>query len=448
MPDTRSALRRRPRPARDHCLSPSRAVDAPLGGAKYGRMFPELPALRVDGQLLRALGRVGGSCDASVLAEEADCSVAAWWPVFGQYVAHDITADRSPLTHHDVAEVLRNFRQPRTNLECLYGEGPVAAPYLFSRADPAKLLTGADDLPRNAEGVALVGDPRQDVHVLISQMHLAMIRAHNRLVDRLRTDGVAEAELYDAARRALLWHYQWVILNDFLPTLIGGERAAKIERSARLPDQPSIPLEFADAAYRYGHSQMRQTYQLQKDGPGWSLFPDLLGFGPVATDRVVDWRLLAGIADRPPPQCARPIDGRLPAALLRLPMNITGEVDSEDLESLATRDLMRGTATELPSGEAVAARLGVDAVPADRIGLAGQSWSGETPLWFYILREAEVFESGERLGPVGSHIVGTTLITIVDADPEGFRQVDPDWRPSLPSRQPNRFTLADLLLPV
>src|SRR5439155_21341278 len=116
-----------------------------------------------------------------------ESGVAAGSPVFGQFVAHDITADRSPVTHHDDAALVRNARSARLDLESMYGDRPIGNPFLFNRKDPAKMLLGlnaqnlAEDLPRNQEGVALVGDPRQDVHLLISQMHVAMLKAHNPL---------------------------------------------------------------------------------------------------------------------------------------------------------------------------------------------------------------------------------------------------------------------------
>ena len=116
----------------------------------------------------------------------ADAREAAGWPIFGQFIAHDITADRSPVTHHAEPERIRNYRTPRANLESIYAGGPMGSPYLFDRADGAKLLLGdnGSDVPRNSQGVALIGDPRNDVHVFMSQMQLAFIRAHNLLVDR------------------------------------------------------------------------------------------------------------------------------------------------------------------------------------------------------------------------------------------------------------------------
>src|SRR5437899_468752 len=111
---------------RTHCLSPARArrpVDAPLGPAAYGRMFPELPAFEADEAFLLALGAMGGLCDCGDAADTPGSlgADAAGWPLFGQFVAHDITADRSGLQHHVDASRLRNARSPQLNLECLYG---------------------------------------------------------------------------------------------------------------------------------------------------------------------------------------------------------------------------------------------------------------------------------------------------------------------------------------
>jgi hypothetical protein len=445
------------RQVRDHCLTPARTGGAPLERGRYMHLFPELPALAIEPQLLRAIGRAGGLSDATNRGPSEARMIAAGRPVFGQYLAHDLTADRSPLAHHDDAGPLTNARRARLDLEPLYGEGPVGGPYLYSRHDPARLLLGRggsgqeDDLPRNPEGVALAGDPRQDVHVLISQMHVALIRAHNRLVDRLRADGGRDADVFGEARRLLRWHYQYVVLHDYLPETIGQERAARLlERGPQrfCPEGAvAIPLEFADAAYRYGHSQMRDRYQLQPGGPALKLMPDLIGFRPTPPDRVVHWPLLLDVPGQPPAQRARAIDGRLPNSLIHLPRDITGTVDEDDEASLAVRDLLRGTATGLPSGEAVAREVGEAPVAREKIGLAALGWPGETPLWYYVMRESAVREDGERLGPVGSLIVGEVLLGVIDADPSSQRSVDPDWQPSLPGRQPGRFTLTDLLAP-
>jgi hypothetical protein len=445
-------------PVRDHCLAPER-VDAPIYGGRYRLLFDDLPAFRADETALHALGRPGGPCDVGSDYrddERPDAEPAAVWPFFGQFVAHDITADRSPLGHRANRAQVRNFRTPKANLEGVYGAGPVGSPYLYSRSDPAKLLLGggqaACDVPRNDEGVALIGDPRNDVHLFMNQLQVAFIQLHNRLVDRLREDHTDTAAVFEEARRAATWHYQHVLLREFLPGLIGSELTTELlaagPRYFRVDGDPYIPFEFADAAYRYGHSQVRQTYQVNERLGPCPVFPDLIGFAPVTPERAVQWALQIDVPGQPTAQRAKRIDGRLPASLMALPTEISGEVAGSDYASLAVRDLQRGQAVGLASGEAIAAHLGATTLTADQLGLAEFGWLGETPLWLYILKEAEALHGGDRLGAVGGTIVGEVLVGIVDADPESFRAVDPAWTPTLPSHVAGRFGLADILEPV
>jgi hypothetical protein len=427
-------------------------VDAPLAPAHYRSLFADLPPLSVDEHLLHTLGRPGGPCD---LGTEigGDARVAAGWPFFGQFLAHDITADRSPLVHHAVRDDVRNARAPRLNLEGMYGQGPIGSPYLYRKDDPAQLLLSPDgrDVPRNHEGIALIGDPRNDVHLFTSQMLVAFIGLHNRLVRRLRADGVAEDVLFDEARRAATWHYQHVILREFLPGLIGAPLTAELldhgPRFYHPADDPYIPFEFADAAYRYGHAQIRDRYQVNAGFGPCRVFPDLMGFGAVAPRHTVDWTLQVDVPGQPSAQRAKRIDERLPAALIALPTEVSGSAPGSDYASLANRDLQRGQAVGLPSGEAVARRLGVPALGARQVGLSQHGWTGETPLWFYILREAHVLGDGDRLGPVGGRIVGEVIVGLIDRDPESMRSIDPDWTPTLPAHA-GTFGLADVLVAV
>jgi hypothetical protein len=404
--------RTRPHPVRDHCLAPSRSVDAPLAYVgKYGRLFPDLPPLDADDAALLALGDTGGACDGATTT--TDAAAPAGWPLLGQFVAHDITADRSPLATRTDPAAVRNFRTPRANLECLYGAGPVGSPYLFQRDDPAKMLVGlndrgeAADLPRNPEGVALIGDPRNDVHLFVSQLHVALLKVHNGIVDRLREDGVGEDELFDEAARATRWHYQWLLVNEYLPAAAGSDAVDSVladgPRYFRPGDQPFIPFEFADGAFRYGHGQIRESYRINGDSAELSIFPDLVGFRPVPAERVVDWRLLfdspSGAATA---QRARRIDGRLVTALIRLPREIVGDPEVDAYRSLAARDLERGRALGLPSGEAVARAMGEEPLTTAEIGLEGGGWRSETPLWLYFLLEAAARADGDRLGPAAS----------------------------------------------
>jgi len=412
-------------------------------------MFPDLPAATFDDDRLLALGIEGSICDGGACEENSH--VEAGQPFFGQYLAHDLTADRSPLRAHADIDALRNIRSPRANLEALYGGGPVGSPYLYDLADPAKLLLGIDgrDLPRNQQGIALIGDPRNDVHAFMTGLQVAFIHAHNRLVDRLRADGVPELELFEDARRALTWHFQWVILNDFLPSLVGPAMATTVMRNDARFYRPTsvafIPVEFADAAFRYGHSQIKGDYQLRRGGQRFPVFPDLAGFRPLTPERVIDWALLFDVPGHPPAQRAKPIDGQLPISLIRLPESITGTVEVSAYRSLASRDLQRGMGTGLPSGEAVAQAIG--AQPLTRQELALGDWPDETPLWLYILREAAVRGGGDRLDDIGGRIVAEVIVGIIRRDPESYLANDPSWRPTLPSHQPGEFKIRDLLVP-
>jgi hypothetical protein len=432
-----------------NCLSPVRSVDHPTGPARYGRMFPSLDPLSGDPARLLREGSEGGLCDGGLCdggaGDAGDATEAAGWPLFGQIVAHDITADRSPIGIAVDPEALRNARSPKLNLEMLYSDGPIGSAYLFDVDDPAKFLfsAGGHDVPRNQQGVALIGDPRNDVHFFVLSLHVALLHAHNRIVDRLRADGVPEADVFDRARILLTWHYQWVVVHDFLPRLVGTDLVDEVLTKggtwfAPEPMGAFIPLEFADAAYRYGHGQIRPTYRLVEGGPAVPLFPDLVGFGPVPDGRRLDLSQLFDVPGRPPAQRAKRLDGKLPASLIGLPRQVTGAVDTAAYRSLAVRDLLRGDTTGLPSGEEVASFMGVPVLK--------NAWAHGTPLWYYILKEAEEFGDGNRLGPVGGRIVAEVLIGLLRADPASYLSREPAFTPQLPAAGPE-FGLTDLLLP-
>jgi len=242
-----------------------------------------------------------------------------------------------------------------------------------------------------------------------------------------------------------MWHYQWVIVEDFLVELVGRDLVEEVKdpqrRHFRPEGTPIIPFEFADAAFRYGHGQIRHRYRLQEGGGEYAVFPDLVGFHPVAPEHRIDWRLLLG----PEAQPAKRMDGRLAASLIGLPLAITGDVDVEAYHSLAARDLQRGAAIGLPSGEAVARAIGAEPLTRSEAGLEAFGWHAETPLWLYVLREADVRGGGERLGEVGGRLVAEVLVGLLDADPESYRVLAPDWEPTLPAAG-DRFGALDLLV--
>jgi hypothetical protein len=376
-------------------------------------------------------------CDCGDVEDTPDSlsEIAAGWPILGQFVAHDITADRSALQAHVDPQGLRNARTPQLNLECLYGDGPVGHPFLYQREDPAKFLLapGGSDVPRNAEGTALVGDPRNDSHMLMTHMHLAMLKVHNAFVDEARRHGIAKAQVFESASRDVRWHYQWIVVHEFLSSLVGRAMVDEV-LTGGLKWYPKsgeafIPLEFADAAYRYGHSQIRHKYALNRQSEAAPIFPDLLGFRPMPPERAVDWTLFFDASATATAQRAKKIDGRLARSLIALPVAVTGECDVEEYHSLAVRDLQRGQGVGLPSGEAVARYMDIVPLSPEEVGLRAMGWTGETPLWYYILREAAVRTGGNRLGEAGGRIVAEVLIGTLERDPSSMLWAEPDWRP-------------------
>lgn len=427
---------------------------------KYGRMFSNLPPLETDEAYLLALGREGSIMDVdSAHGEGVSASdnprIAAGFPILGQFIAHDITADRSLLLHHERLEELRNFRAPRFDLESVYGAGPSGDPYLYDLNDLDKFLLGIndigemDDLPRNRQGRALIGDPRNDVHLIISQMHLAFLKFHNRIVDRLREQGVPAAAVFGEARRLVRWHYQWIVVHEFLPLSVGETLLDDIlnngVRFYPYDGTPFIPVEFADAAYRFGHSQIRSMYTLNDGGAKGNLFPDCAGTCPVPHDRVVDWSYFFEIPGQRRPQGSKKIDTSLAHSLINLPDSVVGVTSVAEQHSLAYRDLERGLALDLPSGETIARYMGVEPLSRDEVGLNRLGYQGETPLFYYILKEAEVRHQGEYLGEVGGRIVAEVLMALLDADASSYRNAEAEWAPTLPSGEAGAFTMADLL---
>src|SRR5258705_481860 len=221
--------------------------------------------------------------------------------------------------------------------------------------------------------------------MFVTELRWAGWACHNRRGDRLRTKGTAETELFEGARLATCWHYQWVILREYLPVLIGSDLTSELlDRGPELyrpANNPYMPLEFADAAFRYGHGQIRQRYRVNDQFGPAPIFPDLMGFGPVAPDRCVDWTLLFDVPGQPAAQRAKRIDGRLASSLIDLPFEVSGARSGSELASLANRDLSRGQKVGLPSGEALARRMGREPIDASQVGLAGRRRGGGGAAW-------------------------------------------------------------------
>ena len=116
--------------------------------------------------------------------------------------------------------------------------------------------------------------------MLMAQIHLAMLKAHNAFVDTAREADVPGQAVFTTAARETRWHYQWALLDEFLPALVGRGLVDEVVTDGpqwfRPDDDVFIPLEFADAAFRYGHCQIRQQHQLnQNTDPSGSFLTSL-----------------------------------------------------------------------------------------------------------------------------------------------------------------------------
>lgn len=427
---------------------------------RFGRMFPELRTLTHFEPGPVALGAVGGPMDGGNPppsdTSQNNARIKAGYTFLGQFIDHDITLDTTSVLEQQIdVNATENFRSPVLELDSLYGLGPAAQPSLYDRNNPGRFLLADSglDLPRNSQGVALIGDPRNDENVLISQLHMTFLRFHNAVYNNHTDPALGNRERFETAQKLVRWHYQWIVLNEFLPRIVGTHTTKRALKAPRFvyEDRPFIPLEFSVAAYRFGHSQVRPGY-LVRPGSGAALFPDnpsappgpgdLRGGRPVPPELIVDWANFFG----PTAQTSKLIDPRISTVLIRLPDGVVPPGTPDAHRSLATRNLQRGQDARLPSGQDVAARLAlVDPLSDADIWANVPGGSGPAPLWYYCLRESEVRASGHRLAGVGADIVASVLIGLLRADHASYVFQHPLWTPTLPSQLAGRFTMSDLV---
>lgn len=441
-------------------------------GDRFGRLFPKLPALFLDPNALVAIGAPGGPMDAGKNPARAT-TVPVGHVFFGQFIDHDITLDlTSSIGAVNSPSASANARTPTLDLDCVYGSGPEAHPYQYwSKKGPykgAKLVTAFEmrrgsrrgaadtDLPRNGEGVAMIGDFRNDENRIVSQIQFGMISVHNKFCEELHAKHKYEGkELYEEARKLTMWHYQWAVVHDFLVAMCGKSVVQRILSDGRQffkPKVPFIPVEFSVAAYRFGHSMAPLELVIRDGGSAQPLFGETLGtgFAPVESeDAIVEWAKVFFVGgDKGGVQCAERCDPGMSPALLDLVV-LSSEVEAKD-RSLAGRNLRRGQSFLLPSGEQVAQAMNrpqtqIDQVTNHAASVSGGNLHGATPLWFWLLTEADVIgrdetDQGEGLGPVGATIVAEVIIGLIEGDGRSWLSSNRDWAP-----HPRVSTIGDLL---
>jgi len=390
---------------------------------------------------------------------------------FGQFLDHDITRDAgSNLGRATPLGRSTNLRTPRFDLDSVYGGGPEESPDLYEEDGLHFVVESGgqfEDLPRDSTGQAIIGDSRNDENLVISGLQVAFLRFHNAVVDRVIASGERGDAAMAAAMQLVRWHYQWMILHEYLPLIVGQELVDDIVANGRrhyTEDVARIPVEFQTSAYRFGHSMVRPSYRANlagDDGDPFFAFvfdpaefgqpdPDDLTGGHRAARRFIDWQTFFDFGDGEVKNAKR-IDTSISSPLFRLPASAIGAGRGEDIgpTSLATRNLLRHLTWEIATGQEVAAAMNETPLSAADLSLFGDFGANldhQTPLWLYILREADVVNDGAHLGPVGGRIVAEVFIGLLQMDAGSYLSADPAWHPTLPTRSGgDDFAMVDML---
>lgn len=399
-------------------------------------------------------------------------------------------------------------RSPSLDLDSLYGAGPDdPGSAKFYEADGVHLKTGktvaADgipakhgfDLPRGAGNTqakkrkAVIPDHRNDENLAVAQTHAAMIRFHNRVVDKLPAS-VPPSARFATARELVTKHYQWMIQTDYLPRICApgvvsnvfsnGRKAFEV--GAAPTDVPTMPIEFSVAAFRLGHAMIRRAYNWNAifDNGSGSLdllfifsatSGDLGGLQRLPSNWIADFRRLYDFKKGGRPALGVPaakfnramrIDTTLVNPLATLPTGSFGGPSmgaGDARRNLAFRNLTRARMVRLATGQQMVTFMKNKGVNVTKLtktqirdGKNGAKLDGltqaqrdaalkDTPLWFYVLREAEF--GGGRLKGVGARIVAETFHRAMEGSQASIVR-DPAFRPSF-GRNSTTFEMTDLL---
>jgi hypothetical protein len=412
--------------------------------------------------------------------------IPAVFTFVGQFIDHDLTmnainlfepqgepASPNPPGVAPIPNPIVDGASPLIDLDSVYGPraklgAPLSALY---EGDKFRLVTanGITDLPRDADGAATIADKRNDENQMILQVHLLVERMHNKFVE----DGAS----FEEARKQTIFNWQFMILNDYLPRIIQAETLAYVLTQVGLPDfgelkhkpcrdlatgmlRVSMPHEFA-IGFRFGHSQLKRGYKLNSHYPAGSLLFDnsLVGTGPNGTEyndlrggqtlrakNHIDWPVFFA---RSAPVLSNRIDRFVTARVFDLPESAIPD-DIKYIGNLPHRNLIRSRQVGLCSGEALAKFYSIPAVAPGQIEPdaskrdlyeqnerphPGEAHKFETPLWYYILREAELTNgpgpNASKLGPLGSRLVAEVIVGAIAYAPLSVAK-ESSWSSTIP----------------
>lgn len=454
---------------------------------KFGRMFPYLPPWTNEEfdnpeQYLKIISSHPGFLFYPPNAQE-NSSIPAGYTYLGQFISHDISFDPTSISERSVdADFLWNYRTPAFDLDSVYGGGPSLNPYLFKdglffafRSELSNSISFLDVLRINNQ--AVIPDIRNDENLIVSQLHVAFMSFHNKMVNRILKERNINLEkisyrekekVFKEARQQTIWHYQFVVLNDYLPEILGEKNTIYPENFSEnysFRSTPFIPVEFSAAAFKFGHSQVREVYVFNKYvGNTTPLLPDQRP----EKQFYVDWRLFFGeglpVSEFTDKSSAfislieKYIDASGELVLIRAskigPLFISPLMElrhGNQVINLATQDLLRGLKLQLPSGQTVARALALNVLDWHKLShLFGQGrfpnslvdeekFKENTPLWYYIMAEALAEKGGSSLGPVGGYIIKKVFLDLIKADKGSYLNQEPDWVP----QDENRFHKPD-----
>jgi hypothetical protein len=459
----------------------------------FGRMFPEAdrPLTGQDEEKLCELGEA--MCVEGPGAAEST-NLNAGYTYFGQFIAHDLIWNRTlldaPPPEHQFGP---NFRTPRFDLDHLYGGGPERRPTLYEKnAERFRIGTTEKNLQLNLPGgtprdlpfdgdQVQIGDGvdfRNAENLIIRQLHVLFLKFHNQAIEQLKSGQIAgdlpdrdDRRIFEQARTLVTWSYQWLLWNDFLVQIVDPQSWHPVRTlpAGAQSGAYDVPVEFSLAAFRFGHSLVRDLYPLNKHQP-LALLQDLInpreGSAKHLRDNdLVEWsRFFRGLKRKGGVTFARAINAQIVDPLHNLPPEIvqlfTAGPHLPKMTSLPARTLLRGARAHLASGQQVAAALKVKKITTAEFAadnskpgraLRAAKLTENTPLWYYILKEADLHWHGSRLGRVGSQIVLDVFETALQRDPDsyltrkGANWQPPTWFSLRPETRTNVTSIARLI---